>query len=88
MLKVNNKDIRTTSMASFWHLYCKLLTCFSPCFSVSFVNFEHVFAGWVPVTLKKVLKTFGSSGRLTMITKQFDITVPIVTVYVKIFGHH
>ena len=35
MLKVNNKDTRTSS-----------LTLFTPCYSVPIVNFEHVFAGW------------------------------------------
>ena len=36
MYKVNNKDTRTTPMAYF-----------TPCSSVSIVNFEHVIAGWV-----------------------------------------
>ena len=40
MLKVNNKDTRTTPMASPW-------TYFTPCSSVSIVNFEHLIAGWV-----------------------------------------
>ena len=34
MFKVNNKDTRTTP-------------CFTPCYSVSIVNFEQVIAGWV-----------------------------------------
>ena len=36
MFKVNNKDSRTTPMAYF-----------TPCSSVSIVNFEHVIDGWV-----------------------------------------
>ena len=47
MSKVSNKDTRTSPMASFWCLYCKLSTYFTPFFSVSMVNFEHVIAGWV-----------------------------------------
>ena len=45
LLKVNNRNIRT--MASFWCLYCKLWTYFTPCYSVSIVNFEQVNVGWV-----------------------------------------
>ena len=45
MLKVNNKDTRTMQMASFWRFY-KLWTYFTPCYSVSIVNFEQVNAGW------------------------------------------
>ena len=41
MYKVNNKDTRKTPMASFWCLYCYILTYFTPCSSVSIVNFEH-----------------------------------------------
>ena len=35
MFKINNKDTRTMPLA------------FTPCSSVSVVNFEHVIAGWV-----------------------------------------
>ena len=45
MLKFNNNDIRTTPLALC--LYCQLSTFFTPCSSISFVNFEHVIAGWV-----------------------------------------
>ena len=48
MFKVCNKDTRTT-LASFWCLYCELWTYFTPCFSVSIVNFEHGNAGWAGV---------------------------------------
>ena len=44
--KVNNKDTRTTPMPSFWCLYCKLSTYFTPCSNVSIVNFEQVNADW------------------------------------------
>ena len=47
MFKVNNKDTRTTPLASFWCLYCWFWTYFTPCSSVSTVIFEHVIAGWV-----------------------------------------
>ena len=47
MLKVNNKDTRTTSTASFWCLYCYLSTYFTSCSSDSIVNFENVSTNWV-----------------------------------------
>ena len=42
LLKVNYRN----TIVSFWCLYCQLWTYFTPCFSVSFVNFKHVIAGW------------------------------------------
>ena len=45
MSKVNNKNIRKMPIASFWFLF-QLWTFFTPCSSVSIVNFEHVIAGW------------------------------------------
>ena len=39
MSKSNNKDTRTMPMALLW-------TYFTPCSSVSIVNFERVIAGW------------------------------------------
>ena len=36
-----------TPLASFWCLYCYLWTYFTPCSSVSIVNYEHIIAGWV-----------------------------------------
>ena len=36
-------------MASFWCIYYKLSTYFTPCFSVSIVNLEHIKAGSVRV---------------------------------------
>ena len=44
MFKINNKDTRK---ASFWCLYCQLWTYFTPCSTVSIVNFEQVNADWV-----------------------------------------
>ena len=47
MFKVNKKDTRTKRLqALFWCLYCLLWTYFTPCSSVSIVNFEQVNAGW------------------------------------------
>ena len=46
MFKVNNKDARTAPLTSFWCLYCHLLTNFTPCSSVSIVNFKHVITVW------------------------------------------
>ena len=42
IFKVNNKDTRTTSLSSFWCLYCYLWTYFSPSSSVSIVDFDQV----------------------------------------------
>ena len=44
MLKVNNKDTRTTPIAYF--TYFTLWTYFTPCSTVSVVNFEQVNADW------------------------------------------
>ena len=46
MFKVNNKDTRTTPLASWWCLYSYLWTYFTPCSSVSIVNFEQVNDSW------------------------------------------
>ena len=60
MFKVNNRNTRARCeicsklaikiperrLASFWYLYCYLLTYFTPCSSVYIVNFEQVNAGW------------------------------------------
>ena len=40
MLKVNNINTRTTSVASFWSFYCELWTYFIPFSSASMVNYE------------------------------------------------
>ena len=45
--KVNNNDTRTTPMASFVCLYCKLWTYFTFFSGVFIVNFEQLVAGWV-----------------------------------------
>ena len=59
MLKVNNRNTRTRCVicskliikmperhrVSFWYLYCQRWIYFTPCSSVSFVNFEQVNAG-------------------------------------------
>ena len=60
MFKVDNRNTRTRCeicwkltiktperwLASFWCLYCSLLTYFTPCSSVSIVNFEQVNNKW------------------------------------------
>ena len=45
-VQINHKDIKTTSMTSFWCLYCWLLTYFTPFSSVSIVDFEQVNVSW------------------------------------------
>ena len=47
MFKVNNKDTKTTPMASFWCFIVNFEHISHLCSSVSIVNFEHVIAGWV-----------------------------------------
>ena len=44
IFKVNNKDTRTTPLASFWCLYSKLWTYFTPFSMVSIASFELVNA--------------------------------------------
>ena len=54
LLKINNRNTRTrceicskltiTPLVSFWCLYCYLWTNFTPCSSVSIVNFECIIA--------------------------------------------
>ena len=56
-------------MASFWYLYCKLLTYFTPCSSVSIVNVER--AGYITPTMD----IFVTSLTLTRIITHFDVTV-------------
>ena len=62
IFKVNNKHTRTTPFGSFWFLYCQLKTYFTPCSSVSIVNFDQVNAGWgtseTSAGCAKLLKVF------------------------------
>ena len=46
MFKVNKKGTKTTSMTSFWCLYCWLWTNFANCFGVSITDFEQLNADW------------------------------------------
>ena len=43
---VNSTKFLKHHLPSFWCLYCLLWTNFTPCSSVSIVNFKHVIAGW------------------------------------------
>ena len=69
LLKVNNRYTRTKCeicskltikmpLASFWYLYCQLWTYFTPCSSVSIVNFEHVIVGWCITMMKLTYVVF------------------------------
>ena len=44
-IQVNKKDTRTTSLTSFWWLYCYLWTDFTHCSSIFIVSFEQVNTG-------------------------------------------
>ena len=46
MFRINNEDIRTTSISSFWYLYCYLWSYFIPFSSISIVHFEQVKVCW------------------------------------------
>ena len=39
-------NLTTETLASFRYLYCQLWTYFTPCSSVSIVNFEQINGGW------------------------------------------
>ena len=56
-------------MASFWYLYGKLLTYFTPCSSVSIVNVGR--AGYIT----PIMDIFVTSLTLTRIITHFDVTV-------------
>ena len=68
MSKLNNKDTRTTTMASFWYLYCQLRTYFTPCSSISIANSGHVIAGWEEDAsfLDEIGRLFDSHKRSTL----------------------
>ena len=51
IFKVNNKETRTTSMTSFWCIYCELWTYFTPFSSVFTVDVEQVNVYWEFLTL-------------------------------------
>ena len=53
MFKVNNKDTRTTPMAS---IYVFIWTYFTPCSSVSIFNFEQLNIGWETACMLNVLR--------------------------------
>ena len=50
MFKVNNKNIWTRSMTSFWCFYFWLLTYFTPFSSAFIVNFEQLNVNWVVIS--------------------------------------
>ena len=47
LFKINNDDTRTTSITSFWGLYCYPKAVFTHRSSVSIVDFKQVNSGWV-----------------------------------------
>ena len=62
MFKVNNRNTRTRCEI------CSKLTIkthFTPCSSVSIVNFEHLNAGWVILTEKNLRPTHCKSGEIS-----------------------
>ena len=80
--KSNNKDIRTTSMTSYWYLCYYLWTDLTHCSGVSIVDRKQVNSGWdVPTFLfRKILvcekwyiKSWLSSCFHSKIFKQFRV---------------
>ena len=67
MFKANNKNNRTTPLASFWCLYCLRCTYFTPCSSVSNVNFEHV----LPAATYVEFIHLGTDGGFTQVSESF-----------------
>ena len=66
--EVNNRNTRTRCEIC-WKLTIKILwTYFTPCYSVSIVNFEHVYASWVlPPEITKTWEIaffWGGGGRV------------------------
>ena len=56
--KVNDKDTRTTSLASFRCRYCELWTYLTPYSNFSVVNFEQVNGSWTVVWVKHGLQKY------------------------------
>ena len=46
VFKANNKNNRSKSVTPIWCLYCQRCIYFTPFFSVSIDNCEHVFVWW------------------------------------------
>ena len=46
MIKVTNKNTRTTSKTSLWCFYCYLWTYFTAFSSITIVDFEEVNVSW------------------------------------------
>ena len=73
MFKVNNKDTRTTSVTSFWCLYCQFWTYFTPFFSVSTVDVQQVIVCWV-----------FSSTHIIQSTPVFSNPNPLISIAISI----
>ena len=92
MFKVKNKDTRTTSMVSFWCLYCSLWTYFTPRSSVSTVNFEQVNAEWIlPVFLLQSINYRSSAPAERFSSKKvwivFNLAFSIIVLQVSFVEH-
>ena len=73
MFKVNNKDSRTMPLAPFGVFIVKFEYIFTPCSSVSIVNFEQVNAGWETDGCLHLIKWFSTNSRIeqAFITQTF-----------------
>ena len=66
LFKVNNKDKKRTSVASFWGL-CKLWTASTHCSDVYIVEFEQVDVGWVNTRFKYLRSSVTLNHKKTII---------------------
>ena len=55
MFKVNNEDVKTTSLTSLWCISCRLYAYFTSFSSVSFTDFAHAF-----VSVESINKVVGN----------------------------
>ena len=86
MFKVN-KDTRTTSMTSFWCLYCWVWIYISSDSSVSLVNFEHEIAGWKIVVNSEAavldVCKIGIQKRIRKVIQKTPSTLSFVSKFAK-----
>ena len=89
MLKVNNKNNKTTSIMSFWCFYCQLGTYFTSFSSVCIAGFKKVNVSrilkkiWEKNQLSLALQTLGTIFK--PISGQFAILTPLKTPKNQVF---
>ena len=81
MFKVNNENIRTTSMTSFWYFQCSGVSVgfFS---SVSFLDFEQLNVSWEPI------QSICNTGQFTNFYAIKLFKTCIKFIFIHIFPNH